>query len=144
MAIGNDEEALKEFLPLGTAADGEEIDQLNEQARAPLACCSDRLDQAAQSGQEAVVPDAQQRPARHIANAGRLHHDRARHAAGEALVPGDHLVGDIAFLGRPPRHHGGNPGPLGEAHRTDVDRRRTDAMPPLPPPTARARSRLVT
>ena len=42
--------------------------------------------------------------------------DPAEHAAtavpgGEAGVPVDHVVGDLAFVGGPPRHHGRDPGP---------------------------------
>ena len=112
MPISDGKEALKELFRLGAAADGEEIDQLNEEARASLARAPHRFDQAAQPGQEAVVPDAQQRPAAHVTDAGRLDHDGARHAAGETLIPFDDLVGHIAFLGCPPRHHGRHPGSL--------------------------------
>ena len=112
MPAGDGKEALKELFRLWAAADGKEIDQLNEEACAPLAGAPHRFNQAAQPRQEPVVPDAQQRPAAHVADAGRLDHDGARHAAGETLVPFDDLVGHIAFLGRPPRHHGRHPGSL--------------------------------
>ena len=70
------------------------------------------------------MSDAKKRPARHVANAGRLNHNRARHAAGKALIPLDDFVGDVALLGRPPWHHGRNPGPLGKGNRADIDRRK--------------------
>ena len=124
MAIGDGKKALEEFLRLGTAADGQKIDQLDEQARAAFTRPPHRLDQAGKARQEAVMADAKQRSARHVANAGRLDHDRARHPPGEALVPVDDVFGDVALLGRPPRHHGWNPGPLQERYRTDIDGRK--------------------
>ena len=124
MAIGDRQEALEEFSRFRAAANGEEIDQLNQQAGAAAAGTPHRLDQAAQPGQEAIMADAKERPARYVADAGRLDHNRTRHAAGEALIPLDDFVGDVALLGRSPWHHGGNPGPLGERNGTDIDRRK--------------------
>ena len=59
---------------------------MKSRVRPPLAP-PHRLDEAAQAREEAIVPDAQQRPARHVADAGRLDHDRAGPAAREAPVP---------------------------------------------------------
>ena len=96
MPLGDCEKALEELLRLGTAADSEEIDQLNEQARAAFTGPPHCLDQPGEAWQEAIMADAQERSARHVADAGRLDHDRARHAACEALVPVDDLLGDVA------------------------------------------------
>ena len=63
----------------------------------PTLARAHRLDQAAQPGQEAIVPDAQKRSARHVANAGGLDHDRARHSSREALVPFDDFLGDVTL-----------------------------------------------
>jgi hypothetical protein len=46
MRRGDGEEALEEFLRLGAAAHGEEIDQLDEKACAAAAGAADGLDQA--------------------------------------------------------------------------------------------------
>ena len=63
---------------------------MNSRVSPPLAL-PHRLDQRPKPGDEAVIADAQQRPARHVADAGGLDHDRARPAAREALVPVEHL-----------------------------------------------------
>ena len=47
------------------------------------------VDQLGRAREEAIVADAQQRSARHVADAGRLDDERPRLAAGEALVPGE-------------------------------------------------------
>ena len=123
MTISDGEKPLEEFLRIRAAADRQKIDQLHEQPGAARACPAHRFRQLTQTRQKAVVPDAQERPARHVADAGRLDHDGARRAAREPLVPFEHVLGDIALLGSPPRHHGGNPGALLERDRADIDRR---------------------
>src|SRR6516164_4569359 len=117
--VGHLQKAREELFRIGPPADRQEIDQLNEEAGVALAGLPHAVDQPAQAGQKAVVADAQQRAARDVADAGRLDHDRARAAARKALVPVDDLVGDVAFLGRPPRHHRRNPGALLEPGWTD-------------------------
>ncbi len=102
---------------VGAAPDRQEIDELDEELGAAAALAPHRLDDAGEAGQEAVVADAQQRAARHVADARRLDHDRARLAACEAAVPFDDRVGGDAVLLRPPRHHGRNPGPAFEGKR---------------------------
>jgi len=123
MAIGHGEEALEEFLRLGPPADRQKVDQLDEQLGVAGAVLAHRLDQPAQPGQESVVADAQQRPARHVPDAGRLDHDRAGPAAREPGVPVDHVVGRETVVGGAPRHHRGDPAALLERQRTDRDRR---------------------
>ena len=83
---------------------------------------ADGGNQFRQAGDKAVIADPQQRPARHVADAGRLDHERPRLAAGEALVPGEHFGRDEALLGCAPGHHRRHPGALGEAQRPDLER----------------------
>ena len=78
---------------------------------------------SAQAGQEAVVPDAQQRPARHVADPRRLDHQHAGPAAREALVPGEDLGRDEALVGGAPGHHRRHPGALRELERAEAQRR---------------------
>ena len=78
---------------------------------------------SAQAGHEAIVADAQQRAARHVADAGRLDDDRAGPPCGEALVPVEHVVGDDAVVGGAPGDHGGHPGAVGEVEAAAVERR---------------------
>ena len=123
MAVGDGKKALEEFLRIGPAANGEEIDELDRTGACGRRWRAAPLHQAAQAGEEAVMADAQQRSARHVADAGRLDHDGAGPAARKALVPRDDFVGDKALFGRPPWHHGGHPGALRKRHRPDIDGR---------------------
>ena len=50
----------------------------------PSASLAHGLDEAPQPGEEAVAADAEERPARHVADAGRLHDQHARLALGES------------------------------------------------------------
>jgi hypothetical protein len=50
----------------------------------PAARLAHRVHQVAQAGHETVVADAQERPARHVADAGGLDDDAPRPAVGEA------------------------------------------------------------
>ncbi len=68
-------------------ADGEEVDDLDEESRAAAAGATDGLDEIAQTRNEPVVADAQQRPARDVADAGGLDDDRAGLPLRKALVP---------------------------------------------------------
>ena len=70
-----------------------------------------------------VVADAQQRPAWDVANAGRLHDDRAWPTARQPLIPGDDGIGDKAVIRRAPGHHRRNPSALREAEPTFLERR---------------------
>ena len=89
-------------------------------ARAALAHDVDELPQA---GNEAVVPDAQERAARDVTNAGGFHHQHARLTFGEPRVPVEHVLGDEAVLRRAPRDHGRDPRSLlGDDSRADRER----------------------
>ena len=93
---------------------------MNSRVRPPLARAHG-LDQRRQAGDEAVVADAQQRPARDVADAGRLDDDRAGLPLREALVPASTSGGDEAVLGRAPRHHRRHPGALRELRGAGVE-----------------------
>ncbi len=76
--------------------DRQEVDQLDEQPRLPVARVANDADQLLETRQKAIVTDAQQRAARHVADAGRLDHHGCRPTFGEAAVPIDHITGDEA------------------------------------------------
>jgi hypothetical protein len=122
MALGNAQEAGEVFARLRSPADGEKVDQLNEEPGAAAARRAHRARESAQTLDVTVVADPQQRSARHVANAGRLDDDSAGPAARETLVPGDDRVVDEAVLGRTPGHHSGNPGPLRQDATADLYR----------------------
>ncbi|HEY3720258.1 MAG TPA: hypothetical protein VGL41_08970 [Roseiarcus sp.] len=122
MALGNAQEAGEVFARLRSPADGEKVDQLNEEPGAAAARRAHRARESAQTLDVTVVADPQQRSARHVANAGRLDDYSAGPAARETLVPGDDRVVDEAVLGRTPGHHSGNPGPLRQDATADLYR----------------------
>ena len=62
MPVGDDKKPFEEFLRIGPAADGEKIDELDEEARAPFARTPHRFHQARKSRQEAIVTDPQRGP----------------------------------------------------------------------------------
>src|SRR5262245_36597654 len=122
MTIGEDEEVPKEAPRLGAAADPEEVDDLDEHPGPTLARPAHGVDQLLEAGQEAIVPDSEQWPAGNVADAGRLDHERARLAAGEALVPLEHRGRHVTVLGRAPGHHRRHPRALGQVEPSDVER----------------------
>ncbi len=128
--IGHREEAAEEARALRAPADAEKIDDLDEEARAPAAPLSHRLDEALEAREKAIVANAEERAARHLADPRGLDDDHARRAVGEATVPVEHLLRDEAVLGRAPRHHRRHPAPLvdeqprGEAERREERRPR--------------------
>ncbi len=104
-------------------ADGEEVDDLDEEAGVPSALAAHRLHEVAQAREEPVVPDAQERPARDVADPGSFHDQCTGPALGEAAVPVHDLAGDDAVLRGAPGDHGGHPGPLlGRQGPADPDR----------------------
>ena len=111
------EKLLRRWPPL----DRKKVDNLDEEPGLAFTRAADCLDKLAQSRNKAIVSDPEERPARDIADARRLDDDRTRLAAREPLVPIEDLSGDEAFLGRAPRHHGGNPRPVTELDRSDTD-----------------------
>jgi hypothetical protein len=109
-------------LRIGAPSDVQEVDALNEQLRVAAAFCAHGIDQVFQTRNELVGADPHQRAGGNVANAGRLHHDGAGPAAGEASVPVEHFGGDLAVTGCAPRDHRRNPCALFKRDRTDVDR----------------------
>ena len=123
MPVGDGEKPLEEFSRFRLRP-GREVDELHEQPGAAAAGAPHAFDEAPQAGQKTIVADAQQRPARHVANAGGLDHNGAGRAAREPFVPVDDVVGGVALFGRPPWNHGRHPGALLKLYRTNLDRRK--------------------
>ncbi len=94
---------------------------MKSRVRPPLARRTVRT-RSDRPGKEALVPDPKQRPARNVADSGRLDHERAGLATRETLVPGEHLRCDHAVLGGAPRHHGRHPGALRQVEPALVQR----------------------
>ena len=113
MPIGDGKKALEELFRIGPAANGEEIDELDEQARAAAARAAHRFSQAVEARQEAVMADRSSGPlgtsrmpvASTTIAPGPPWAKRSYHAMTSSVT--------IALLGRPPWHHGRNPGALG-------------------------------
>ncbi len=114
MRVRDGEEPFEIFRRLRASANGEKVDDLDQQARAVAARAPDGFNQTREPLDVAVVADAQQRPAGNVADAGRLYDDSARSSLREPLVPGEHVVADEALLGGAPRHHRRHPGALCE------------------------------
>ena len=112
----------QELVARGPPLDREEVDELDEQQGLAGRRLADRGDQVTQPGDESIVADAQQRPRRDVADAGRLDDDDPGPALGEPRVPVDHVAGDLALGRGPPRHHRRHPGPLARGARADRDR----------------------
>jgi len=114
VALGELQIAVQEFLWLRSSAYRQEVDDLNEETGATLAGSVNSLYELAQAGQEAVMTDTEQRAAGHIADPCRFHDQGSGRTTGEAFVPTQDFLSDVALLGSPPRHHGWNPGALSE------------------------------
>ena len=112
--IRHAQEAVEKLLGIGPAADGQEIDALDEEFGLPFARPVHRVGQFPQAGDEAVVANTQQRARGYVADTRRLDHDGAGPALGKALVPVEHVISDEALLVGAPRHHGRHPGALGQ------------------------------
>src|SRR2546423_778105 len=119
MTLLQDKETREEFLFLRAALDGEEIDDLNEQARVAVTGAAHRFDQLAQARDEAVVADPEQRAAGDVANACRFDDNGAGLPFGEAFVPLKHIRRHEAVFGGAPRHHRRNPRATFELDATD-------------------------
>ena len=110
---------------LGSAAHGHEVDELDEETGVAGAVLAHGVDETAETRDEALVADAQERPARDVPDAGRLDDEHAGAAVGEACVPREHVLRHEAVLGRAPRHHRRYPRPL-LGHCAATDRRRLE------------------
>ena len=116
------QKALKVFGRLGAAADVEKVNDLDQCTGLALAFAVDGLHQTLQAFDIAVMANAQQRAAGHIADAGGFDHDGARSTARKAAIPLQHIFGHPAFIVGAPWHHGRHPGALQQGQRTDMDR----------------------
>src|SRR5438270_13882645 len=101
--VGNVEEALKIFPPVGTTLDRQEIDDLNEELRLTVTSFAHRVDELLQSREKSIMTDAQQRPARNVANAGRFEYQCCGPAFRKSPIPIQIVVGDESILRRGPR-----------------------------------------
>ena len=128
VVLGDRQEAREVLRRLRPPSDRQEVEDLQEHARAPAAAGAHGGDELAQARDEAIVADAQQRPTRHVANAGCFDHQHAGRAVGEAAVPVEHVGGDEAVLGCSPRHHRRHPAPARRRHRSDRRRREQERL----------------
>src|SRR6185295_4678350 len=122
VAVGDGQKFAQVALGLRTPADLQEIDDLDEQSGVATARPPYRLDQFGEAGNESVVAYPEQRAASNIPDSCRLDDHGARPASGEALIPGQHLGGDVALFGGAPRLHGGHPGTLLQRDSPDAHR----------------------
>src|SRR5207248_898481 len=114
---------------IGAASDGEEIDDLDEEPGGAGARPLDGGDQLTQARYESIVADAEQRPARDVANARRLDDQRAGPSGREPLVPVEHFVSDEALVGRAPGNHRRDPRALAQAQAPGDERREPPRSP---------------
>ncbi len=122
MLVAQDEEAPQVLFLLRPAADAEEVDDLHEEPRRAAAALAHDAHELGEAGHEALVADAQERAARHVADAGRLDDQHARPAVGEAPVPVEDVRRDVAVLDRAPGHHRRHPAASARDAGTVADR----------------------
>src|ERR1700722_19789170 len=122
--VVRDAEELREVpRRIRAAANGQEIDDLNEEPRLTAARLADHAHEVTQAGQKAVVADSKQWPARHVADARRLDNNRARTPAGETFAPVKNVGRYEPIVTRSPGDHGGHPGALDQFDRANFHRR---------------------
>src|SRR6185437_11039198 len=122
MLIVNRQKSLKVFLLLRTSLHGEKVDDLNKQSRVAATRLTNSLDQLAQTGDESIVPDAQQRTTRNITHARRLDDEHTRTSFSKSSIPIKVLLRDKAILCRAPRHHRRHPRPVARLDFSDSNR----------------------
>ena len=122
MSVGERKETPQESFLGGPATDPQEIDQLDEQARFPLAAFRHVLHEPREPRDETVSADAEQRPGWDVSNPRSFDHENPRATIGEAAVPVDHLRGGIALLCGAPRDHRRHPGPAPRREGADANR----------------------
>ena len=142
--VGDDKKTVEELRRVRPAPDRQEVDALDEQAGLALAGVPDGLHQFLQPRNVAVVADTQQRAGRDIANSRCFDDQAAGLAAGELLVPVQHIVGDPAFLIGTPGHHRRHPGAAGQGQRANLDRAEPQGALGLFPRRPGARLRRVS
>src|SRR6185369_532496 len=110
MLISDLEEPLKIFLWIGTALDGEKIDDLNEELRLTVARFADGFDESLQSRKESIMTDAQQRATGNISYAGRFNYQSRGPAGREPAIPVEIILSHESIFGGAPGDHRGDPG----------------------------------
>src|SRR5262249_32527357 len=85
--VGHLEVATEESLGLRTAPDRDEVEDLYEEPRPASAVLAHRVDERPKPGHEAIVANAQERPARDVADAGRLDDEHTGLPVGKPGVP---------------------------------------------------------
>jgi len=121
--VGDREVAVEERRGLGPAADGQEVDDLDEEPRAPPAPLANDLHQLAQARHEAVVADPEERAAWYIADARRFHHEDTWLTFRKPGVPVQHVGRHESLVGRPPGDHRRDPRALVDVERAERERR---------------------
>src|SRR5690242_6635705 len=109
MLICNRQKPLQVFRASGPPLHREKIDDLNEQQRLTAARFFHRLNQLAQSGNKAIVADAQQWTTRNIAHARRLNNEHTRASFRKTSIPVEVLLRHKTIFSRTPRHHRRHP-----------------------------------
>ena len=115
------QEPLKIFRLVRTTLDGQEIDDLNEELRPSVAGFAHGVDQLFQSREKSIVTDAQQRPARNVANAGSFYHQRGWLPLRKTAIPVKVVLGNEAITSGAPWDHRRDPRATRQRQRTDVD-----------------------
>src|SRR5437016_5671102 len=121
MMVGNLEEPLKIFCSIRTALDREKIDDLNEEPGLTIAGFAHGVGQLFQSREKSIVTDAQQGPARNVANAGGFNHQRRGLAFVKPPVPIKIILGNKSIFSRAPGNHRRHPGATGERDWTNAN-----------------------
>src|SRR5687768_4620865 len=109
MSIGDDQVLTQELLACRPAPNAQKIDELDKQARVPVACGPYGVCELGQAWDEAVITDAEQRAARNVANARGFDHQRTGPTPRETLIPSEYPLRDETIVARTPGHHRGHP-----------------------------------
>src|SRR5918993_5511333 len=92
MSSRNREEPLEVPGRIRTAANVQEVDELNQETRLTGACPAHRRNELAQSRHETIITDAKQRTARYISDPCSFYDQRTGLSLREALVPGEYAI----------------------------------------------------
>ena len=122
MMPGDSQEALEELWRFRPALHGEKVDDLNEQFRVATTCIAYRLDQFLQSGNGAIVTDAQEWPAGNVPHASSFDNESAGLPLSKSSIPIEVRFGYETFFGRAPRNHRRHPGSALKGQRPDANR----------------------
>src|SRR5437870_2835398 len=121
VALGNFQKSLKVFCRVRPTFDCQKIDNLNEELRPTFAGFAHYVDELFQSRQKSIVTDAQQRPARNVANAGCFDYQSRRPSFGKPPIPIKIVLCDKSIFRRAPGNHRRNPRSTLERQWTDLN-----------------------